>query len=210
MYLPSQFAETRAEILHALMARHPLATLITAGSEGLLADHLPMMFSSQAAGPGLLTGHVARANPVWRDHRSDQEVLAIFQGPEAYITPSYYPEKAASGKVVPTWDYAVVHARGTLRFIHDRDWLHGLVTRLTQAHEAPRAIPWQVGDAPPDYIDKMLTAIVGFELSIRSLTGKWKISQNRAVADQRGVIDGLRMDGTPGGSAIADLLAERQ
>lgn len=210
MYLPSQFEETRSEVLHALIVNHPLATLITSGDNGFLANHIPVAHSPSPAPFGVLAGHVARANPIWREYRDGSEVLAIFQGPDAYITPSHYPEKAVSGKVVPTWDYAVVHARGNLRFIHEKEWLLSLVGRLTHSHEASMPSPWAVTDAPEGYLDKMLGAIVGFEITIKTLTGKWKVSQNRNAADQRGVIDGLRHQATTDGVAIAEMLSERQ
>jgi transcriptional regulator len=208
VYLPSAFQESRIDVLHAMMRANPLATLVTVSEAGLVADHIPMQV--RAAVPhGLLRGHVARANPLWRRHPAGQEALAVFQGPQAYISPSLYPTKHETGAVVPTWDYAVVHAYGSLRFIEDAAGLLELVSSLTDAHEAPRATPWKVADAPVDYIDKMLGAIVGFEFSITRITGKWKVSQNRNAADQRGVIDGLRAAGDLQSQAIADLLATR-
>ena len=172
MYLPKHFQETRPDVLQALMRARPLATLVTLCDTGLVANHVPVETHAEPAPHGLLRGHIARANPLWKGYQAGSEALAIFQGPQVYISPSFYPSKRATGKVVPTWDYAVVHARGTLRFVQDAAWLRALVVRLTDAHEAPRQAPWQVGDAPPPYIEKMLSLIVGFEFSILSLTDK--------------------------------------
>jgi transcriptional regulator len=155
----------------------------------------------------VLRGHVARANPVWRTYRADSEALAIFQGPQAYVSPSFYPSKRETGEVVPTWNYAVVHARGTLRFVHDAVWLRALVSRLTDANEAPRQMPWKIDDAPPPYIERMLGLIVGFEFSIVSLTGKWKLSQNHPTANRLGVAQGLRDAAGADSREVADMLS---
>jgi transcriptional regulator len=209
LYLPAYFKETRAEVLHAMMRARPLAALVTLCDSGLVANHIPVETSPEPAPHGLIRGHIARANPLWREYRTDTEALAIFQGPQTYISPSFYPSKRESGEVVPTWDYAVVHARGRLSFVHDARWLRALVGRLTDAHEASREVPWKVEDAPPEYIEKMLAAIVGFELSIISLTGKWKASQNHTSANRQGVVAGLRAADDPDSYEIADILASR-
>ena len=192
MYLPKHFEQPDGEAMAQLLAAHPLATLAWQSGDGLTAEHLPLMWD-RADGDGslgTLRGHVARANPVWRE-AAGAEVLAAFQGPQAYITPSWYPSKAANAKVVPTWNYAVVHLRGTLRVIEDAAWLRALVGRLTDVHEASRTQRWQVDDAPADYIEQMLRAIVGIEIEVTSLQGKWKLSQNRSAADRAGVAAGL-------------------
>jgi transcriptional regulator len=207
LYVPAYFKESRTEVLHALMRARPLATLVTLRDSGLVANHIPLETLSEPAPHGLLRGHIARANPLWQQHRADSEALAIFQGPQAYISPSFYPTKQETGEVVPTWDYAVVHAHGTLRFVQDTAWLQALVARLTDAHEASRQIPWKVGDAPRPYIEKMLSLIVGFEFSIVSLTGKWKISQNHPVANRQGVVKGLRDAAGADSREIADMLS---
>jgi transcriptional regulator len=194
-------------VLHALMRARPLATLVVSSESGLLANHIPVETESEPAPLGMLRGHVARANPLWQKYREGSEALAIFQGPQVYISPSYYPSKQKTGEVVPTWDYAVVHAHGTLRFVQDAVWLRALVERLTNDHEAPRAAPWQVGDAPPPYIEKMLSLIVGFEFSIASLTGKWKVSQNHPAANRQGVVQGLRETADADSHEIADMLS---
>ncbi|MCX7961038.1 MAG: FMN-binding negative transcriptional regulator [Burkholderiales bacterium] len=206
MYLPDHFAETRVAVLHALIRAFPLGTLVTLGPEGPEANHIPFELDPAPAPFGTLRAHVARANPLWRGLSREPRALAIFQGPQAYVSPSWYPSKREHGKVVPTWNYAVVHARGTLRAIEDRAWLRALVERLTDRHEAGRAAPWTVGDAPADYVERMLEAIVGVELTVTSLAGKWKASQNRTAADRAGVVDGLRGEGSDAAAAMAELV----
>lgn len=207
MYLPAYFEEKRADVLHALMRARPLATLVTLCDSGIAANHIPVETSAEPAPHGLIRGHVARANPLWRTYRADSEALAIFQGPQAYISPSFYPSKQETGEVVPTWDYAVAHARGTMRFVHDAEWLRALVSRLTNAHEASRQAPWKIDDAPAPYIDRMLTMIVGFEIAVTSLTGKWKLSQNHPAANRRGVTAGLRAASGAEAGEVADMLS---
>jgi transcriptional regulator len=201
MYLPAHFAQQDPAALHALMREHPLATLVTHGPEGPSADHLPLEFDPDAGPLGTLRGHVARANPLWQAAQGTP-VLAVFGGPQAYVTPSWYPSKAATHKVVPTWNYTVVHAHGVLRAVEDAPWLHALVSRLTDHHEAPRSQPWAVSDAPDDYIQPMLRAIVGIEIPLTRLLGKWKVSQNRSPTDRQGVAAGMQA-----GSAEAQALA---
>lgn len=187
MYAPAHFAETRLATLHALIAAHPLGTLVTHGAAGLSADHIPFEIGAPtAAAPfGTLRAHVARANPLWRQAGAD--VLVVFQGPSAYVSPSLYAEKPLSGKVVPTYNYAVVHAHGALAAIEEPAWILALLERLTTRHEAARAAPWSVDQAPPAYIAALLQAIVGIEIPLARLEGKWKLSQNRAPADQAAV-----------------------
>jgi transcriptional regulator len=184
MYTPAYFNESRLDVLHGLIASHPLGTLVTLGEQGLGADHIP--FEIAAAGSdapcGVLRAHVARANPVWRQ---SGEALVVFQGASGYISPALYEDKPLTGKVVPTWNYAVVHAHGPLRAIDDPAWILALLERLTAQHEAPRGAPWSVADAPPEFIDKLLAAIVGIEIPVRRLEGKWKMSQNRSANDRR-------------------------
>jgi transcriptional regulator len=207
MYLPTYFKESRTDVLHTLMRSHPLATLVTSCDSGLIANHIPVQTQSEPAPHGMLRGHVARANPLWKEYRADTEALAIFQGPQVYISPSFYPAKRETGEVVPTWDYAVVHAHGTLRFVQDAAWLKAFVMELTNSHEASRQAPWKVDDAPPAYIEKMLSLIVGFEFSIVSLTGKWKLSQNHPAANRQGVVTGLRESAAENSREIADMVA---
>lgn len=195
MYCPAHFAESRPEVLHALLHSHPLATLVTMGGigdlPGLNADHIPMILETAADGTLVLRGHVARANPMWKTVRTDVEAIAIFQGPQAYITPSWYPTKREHGKAVPTWNYVTVHARGPLRIVHEADWLRAQVETMTRQQEAVFAEPWAVSDAPADYIEKMLAAIVGIELTIGTLEGKWKVSQNQPEENRTGAVQGL-------------------
>lgn len=206
MYLPAHFEENRSEVLHALLRAQPFATLVTQGADGLTADHLPLQLEPGIGPFGALHGHVARANPLWRQ-AADSEVLAIFHGPQAYVTPSWYPGKREHGKAVPTWNYVVAHARGRLRVIDDAAWLRRQVETLVARHEAGFADPWRIADAPPDYIDRMLTAIVGVEIVITDLTGKWKTSQNQPAANRAGVIAGLRAQGTDNALSMAELVA---
>jgi transcriptional regulator len=207
LYLPAHFNETRPEVMHALMRAHPLCTLVTQCESGLVANHVPVQSLTEPAPLGCIRGHIARANPLWRDYRAETQALAIFQGPQVYISPSFYPSKVATGEVVPTWNYAVVHAGGTLRFIQDAGWLRDFVAGLTATHEAPRAVPWKIDDAPAPYVEKMLSLIVGFEFSIATLSGKWKVSQNRSQADQKGVIRNLQSADDADSHDMAAMLA---
>ncbi|MEO8524986.1 MAG: FMN-binding negative transcriptional regulator [Caldimonas sp.] len=200
MYLPAHFAENRPEVLQRLVAEHPFGLLVTQDANGVTANSVPFFLDADpAGGPGVLRAHVARANPVWREARTDVDSLVVFQGAQAYISPVWYPSKAEHGKVVPTWNYIVVQARGKARFIEDAAWLHAFVTRLTDTHESERAAhatgvgtaPWAVSDAPADYVETMLRAIVGVEIVLSTIVGKWKVGQNRSAADRAGVARGL-------------------
>ena len=205
MYLPKHFEETRAEVLHQLLRAHPLGLLVTQPGGELRADSIPFMLDAQRGPHGTLVAHVARANTLWRE-AADGQALVVFQGAQAYVSPSAYPSKAEHGKVVPTGNYIMAQARGRLRAIDDPAWLHALVSRLTERHEASRAVPWEVSDAPLDYIEKMLGAIVGIEIQIEAITGKWKVSQNRSAADRDGVARTLAAEG---GAAAAMAQAVR-
>ncbi|HEX9821999.1 MAG TPA: FMN-binding negative transcriptional regulator [Methylomirabilota bacterium] len=206
MYLPRHFEETRVETLHALIRAHPLGALVTLTPGGLDANHIPFEVDPDPAPFGTLRGHVARANPVWREFAREAEALVLFQGPETYISPAWYPTKQETGRVVPTWNYAVVHAHGTPRFIEDRAWLRAFVERLTTRHESGRPHPWKMTDAPPEYIDTQLGAIVGLEIPIARLIGKWKVSQNRPAADRAGVVQGLSNEAQPPAATMAELV----
>lgn len=197
MYTPKSYREERLEVLHALMAAHPLGALVRMSEDGLCADHLPFEIAPPTpdAPFGTLRAHVARANPLWR--RDGVETMVIFQGPHAYITPAWYAEKELSGEEVPTFDYAVVHAHGKLKVIDEPAWLLDFLTRLTDRHEADQPQPWQVGDAPPAYIDKLLKAIVGIEIPLARLEGKWKMEQKNSAQDQARVARELSRDGMP-------------
>jgi transcriptional regulator len=206
MYLPEHFEETRVETLHELIRAHPLGALVTLTPGGLDANHIPFEVDPDPAPFGTLRGHVARANPVWTEAARDVETLVLFQGPETYISPSWYPSKQDTARVVPTWNYVVVHARGPLRVIDDRAWLRAFVERLTDRHEAGRRDPWKVTDAPADFIDRQVGAIVGLEIPISRLVGKWKVSQNRPAQDRGGVVEGLRRQGDPASAAMAEAV----
>ena len=195
MYVPPLFKEDRIEVLHDAIRRARLATLVTLTGDGLIASHVPMLLDADPAPYGTLLGHVARPNAQARDVVAGVQALAIFHGPDAYITPSWYATKRENGKVVPTWNYVAIHAYGPVEFFDDRERLRAVVTRLTERFEAPRAEPWAVTDAPADFIDGMLKGIVGFALPIARLEGKWKMSQNRPPADRAGVVAGLESDG---------------
>jgi transcriptional regulator len=194
-YLPGQFRESRPAVLRAFIARHPLGTLISQGAEGLSADLVPMQLLADGELPGVLRGHVARANPLWRAVAPGSAVLTLFHGAVHYVSPSWYPAKREHGRVVPTWNYAVVQARGAIRFFEDPQQLRALVESLTEEHERARAAPWRVADAPADFLAGMLRQIVGFEIALSSIEGKFKASQNRSSADRAGVREGLRAAG---------------
>lgn len=205
MYLPNQNQETRLEVLHALIRTHPLGIWVALVDGELVANHIPFDLDPARGEFGTLVGHVARGNPVWRK-TSTVASLVTFQGPQSYITPSWYPSKHEHGKAVPTWNYAVVHAHGAPVFIEDRDWLRAHITALTDRHEATQALPWAVSDAPEDYLNKQISAIVGVEIPVRKLVGKWKMSQNRSMPDQLGVVAGLMARGSPQASAVAEII----
>jgi transcriptional regulator len=195
MYLPSHFAEPRVDVLHESIRQAGLATLVTTGPGGLDAVHLPLLLEPSPEPLGRLVGHIARANPQWQAAPPESDALAIFLGPDAYVTPSWYATKRETGQVVPTWNYLAIHAHGRLRYFHDGERLLALVTRLTDRHEQPRPAPWKVADAPADYLGSMLKLIVGVEVTLTRLEGKWKASQNRNEADRRGVAEGLEGEG---------------
>ena len=211
MYLPAHFEETRPELLHGLISTHPLGLLVTQDPAGeMVANTIPFLLEADPeGGPGILRAHVARSNPLWRVSRTDVDSLIVFQGPQTYISPSMYPSKAATGKVVPTWNYIMAQGRGRLHAVEDADWLRAFVTRLSDRHEAARPVPWAVSDAPEDFIDATLRAIVGIEIKLSSLRGKWKVSQNRTQADRDGVVYGLRSLGGTEAEAMAKAIAER-
>ena len=207
MYTPKHFEEPRIEVMHELIRARPLATLVTLTSGGLAANHIPLHLINTPTPFGTLRGHVARANPLWSDFAKDVEMLAIFHGPDSYITPSWYATKQETGKVVPTWNYAVVHAYGTLRVIDDSAWVRAQLEALTAHSEARFAQPWSVSDAPHEYTEKLIGAIVGFEIVITRLSGKWKVSQNQPAQNQAGVIEGLSNSGVRDAEAMAALVA---
>jgi transcriptional regulator len=186
MYLPEIFREQRFDALCAFVRNHPLAVLVASSAEGLSADYVPMLLSGPE-GSCRLRGHIARANPLWKQLAAGAPVLALFSGAHHYVSPNLYPSKRDTGEVVPTWNYSTVQARGRIDWTQDRGWLRGLVSELTDEHERTQAQPWRVTDAPPRFLDAMLGAIVGFQIEVESLVGKFKASQNRSVSDRAGV-----------------------
>ena len=206
MYIPKQFEEPRVEVMHELIRAYPLATLVTHSSSGLNANHIPLHLSVSPAPYGTLQGHVARANPLVGEIAGGIETLAILHGPNSYITPSWYATKKETGKVVPTWNYAVVHAYGVLRVIDNASWLRAQLEALTRHNEASFPEPWKVSDAPVDHIERIMAAIVGVEMVITKMLGKWKVSQNQPTQNQVGVIFGLKASGLPESEAMASLV----
>ena len=206
MYTPSSFAIDDLHELHQQILGTRLAVVVTHGEQGLQASHLPLLLSSDQGENGTLYGHFAKANPQWKELQNGAEALVIFAGADAYVSPGFYPSKAEHGKVVPTWNYVAVHAYGTAEVFTDADRLRTLVSALTDRHEADRASPWKVADAPADYIDGMLKAIVGFALPIQRLQGKRKLSQNRNAADITGVREGLAASPDVHDQALAHLM----
>ena len=197
MYNPALFRIESLPEMHALMRAHSLASLVTNTADGMIATPLPMMIDLNEGEFGTLYAHLARANPQWSTPALG-EAMAIFMGQESYISPSFYATKAETHKVVPTWNYETVHAYGVVKFIDDAQWLHDVVTRLTDRHESPRAAPWKVSDAPDDFIAAQLRGIIGVRMPISRIEGKRKMSQNRNAADRHGVVQGLRADGAVG------------
>jgi transcriptional regulator len=206
MYQPDHFRVDDIAEMHALMRARPLATLVSAGELGLYATHLPTVLKPE--GPfGTIECHLARANPHWKDLAAGSEALMIFQGPDAYITPNWYPSKAEHGKTVPTWNYAAVHAYGRPAVMQDAAWLRRHVGELTDQQERSEAVPWKVSDAPERYVDVMLRGIVGFRFEIARLEGKWKMSQNREMRDRAGTAQGLARRGVGGDAQVAAQVA---
>ena len=206
MYQPSAFREERLEILHALIRAHPLATLITHGNDGLIANLVPFILAD-TGDKGTLRAHIARANDQLDALKAGAETMVVFHGPEAYITPSWYASKQEHGRVVPTWNYVIVQIRGTPRVIEDTAWLRAQIGVLTSAQEDQRPEPWKVSDAPEPFIEGQLRAIIGIEIPILTIEGKWKVSQNRSAADRQGVYQGLQDGGI--NEHMAKLVAQR-
>jgi transcriptional regulator len=208
MYIPRHNEEKRLSLMRALMTAQPLGTLVTLGASGLFASHIPMVVEDDGSQYGVLKGHISRANPQWRDFVPTVDALAIFAGHQHYISPNWYPETKEHGKGVPTWNYIVVHAYGPLKVIQDHDWLLTNVEKLTNIHEAGSPVPWKVSDAPHDFIKSQLNGIVGLEIPIQRLEGKWKVSQNRTGRERNGVIEGLAKLNTPESLAMKALVEE--
>jgi transcriptional regulator len=209
MYVPNHFKEDRVPELHAAIRAIGIGTLITNGADGMEASHIPLLIDPEPAPYGTLRGHIARSNGQWKRATSGGEALITFLGPNAYVTPNWFPSKRETGKVVPTWNYIAIHAYGPLHFFEDRAPLLDIVTRLTNTHEGKREKSWAVTDAPADYIDTMLKAIVGFELPIARLEGKWKLSQNKSAADVAGIREGLAAETDADAQTLAAEMPDR-
>jgi transcriptional regulator len=208
MYIPRHNEEKRVSVMHELIVSQPLGTLVTLGSSGLFASHIPMILENGGSEFGVLKGHISRANKQWRDFVPTVDALAIFSGHQHYITPNWYPGTREHGKEVPTWNYVVVHAYGPLKVIEDKDWLLTNVEKLTNIHEAGSPVPWKVSDAPQDFIKSQLNGIIGVEIPIQRLEGKWKVSQNRTESERKGVVEGLSKLNTPESLAMKALVEE--
>ena len=202
MYQPPHFVETRQDVLHGLIRSHPLGLLISNGQDGPIANAIPFLLDAEAGSNGKLRAHLAKANPQWRllADNPASPVLVVFQGADAYVTPSWYETKRETGKVVPTWNYAIVQVRGTVKVIEDSAWIAQQISDLTLSQEGAREAPWAVTDAPPNYIQSQIKGIIGLEIEIAEISGKWKVSQNRPVADRVGVAEGLESE-SPSASA---------
>ena len=209
MYRPKAFEETRLPVLHELIRSHPLGTWVSAGAGELDVQHIPFLLDSECGEFGTLYGHIARANPIWKSAGNALPDVVIFRGPQTYITPSWYPSKHLHGKDVPTWNYAVVAAHGRPEFIHDPAWLHAHLRSLSDAQEAAQSVPWSIDDAPADYIEKLVAAVVGVAIPIQRIEGKWKTSQNRQDADKMGVVAGLLAKGDDEAKAMASLVRDQ-
>jgi transcriptional regulator len=209
MYIPKHYEETRLPVLHQLMRDYPLATLITHGPDGVNVNHIPIYLDSTQGEFGTLRAHVARANPIWQEAQADGAVVVVFHGPNTYVSPQWNPAKKLHGKAVPTWNYAVVHCHGRLRVVDDAAFVRANVDELSARHEAALPPPWTLDDAPADYAEKMLAAIVGLECVIERIVGKWKVSQNHPSATQQATVDGMLAHQGRGADAMADLMAER-
>jgi transcriptional regulator len=212
MYAPKHFDETSLETMFQLIQNYPLGAFITLDQDGINANHIPfeIMAPTQDAPFGTLRAHVARANSVWKNPDPLHETLVIFQGQQAYITPTWYEEKKLNGKVVPTYNYAVAHGYGKLRVIDDAQWLREHLERLSSQQESTQTTPWKISDAPDDYIQKMLNAIVGIEIPLARLQGKWKVSQNRSEQDRINIAAGLRLSQDHNAHGMAALIETRQ
>ena len=209
MYQPPLFKEDRLDVMHGLIRTHPFGLVISVDSDGIpIANPLPLLLDPTRGDKGTLLGHFARANPQWKMLAETGRALVVFQGAYSYVTPSWYETKKETGKVVPTWNYAMVQARGIAKIHEDTEWLRAQVGQLTDRHEDGRSEPWAVGDAPESFIDSQLKGIVGLEIEIESLDGKWKVSQNRPVPDRIGVAEGLMADDAGANAGMVKLVKE--
>jgi transcriptional regulator len=209
MYEASVFLETDSAVLRAYVEAHPFAVLAVGTAAGPSVDHLPMLLEGDPSAHGRLIGHVARGNPLWERFEAGP-ALAVFSGHQAYVSPDWYPTKAKDPRVVPTWNYVAVHVEGELRFFHDEERILDVVSRLTERFESDRPSPWKVDDAPADFVRGLARGVVGLELRIERMVGKYKLSQNRPAEDRAGVVAGLRREADPVGLGLAELMARRE
>ena len=207
MYVPKHFEETDLAVLHQLIRSRSLGTWVAWAGGKLVVNHLPFLIDASRGEFGTLVGHVARANPIWKAIVDPTPSVVVFQGADKYITPSWYPSKQETGKAVPTWNYVVVHAHGSPRVIQDKEWLRAHVAELSDRHEHALPVPWKLTDSPAEYIETLLNAIVGIEIPLDSLHGKWKLGQNRTASDLAGVVEGLSADGNDASLELAQLTA---
>lgn len=207
MFTSSKFEQSDPQKVFDLIARYPLATLVTHSEQGINGEPIPLILQD-SENDRLLQGHIAKASPMWQTVADSSNVLAIFNGPNCYISPNYYPSKVENGKAVPTWNYVQVQATGTISFTHDKTWVYGLLERLTKQLEAQQTTPWSLTDAPETYIERMLSAVVGIEITIDSLVGKWKTSQNQSFKNRTGVIQSLSQSNNSNSREMAKLVGE--
>jgi transcriptional regulator len=205
MYTPKKFQQHDVTALKELIVAYPFATLMTHSDAGIEAEHIPFILT-QVKGRDVLQGHIAKANPLWKKVKDNAQVLIVFNGPNCYISPNYYPTKKEAGKVVPTWNYVTVHVKGAISFVQDDNWNFNLITNLTNHHEAAQQEPWSIEDAPQEYIARMLPAIVGIEIDITSITGKWKVSQNQPEINKQGMVNALSKEVECDARKIAKLV----
>ncbi len=210
MHIPKKFRQEDTNKLIALIKDFPFATLIGSNESGAQVMHLPLLIKNEDGQSYSLNGHIAKVNPFWQQIKQGDKVVAVFHGPNCYISPNHYPTKLEHGKAVPTWNYVVVHAEGNIKFHHDKEWLYTHIDELSQQHEQKSEKPWSINDAPEDYIQKMLPAIVGIEISINNIEGQWKLSQNQPAKNQQGVIQGLMDTENPNAQAIAKMMITQQ
>lgn len=206
MYQPPHFREDRLDVMQDLIRAQPLGLLISAGADGILANPIPFQIDATRGEKGVLQAHLSRGNPQWRTLAEGAEALVVFQGAQSYVTPSWYETKRQTGKVVPTWNYAIVQVRGHVTVLDDEAWLHRQIRALTEKHESGRAAPWAVEDAPDDFLKAQIKGIVGLEIEITAIDGKWKVSQNRPEADRSGVAEGLAAEATSSADDMAALV----
>lgn len=206
MYNPSPFKQQDDQHLKSFIAQYPLATLVSTSSTGMEANHIPLYFVKEEEDKPLLRGHISKANPLWKEVEDKSQVLIIFQGPQSYVSPNWYPSKKQHGKVVPTWNYAAVHLSGEISFIRDNAWKLDMLNMLTNKSERHQKSPWKVSDAPQGYIQRQLAGIVGIEISLSSMQGKWKMSQNKSEGDHQGVVEGLSDSNEDGTDETANFM----